>query len=521
MAKNIGVAKKLGVIIFVLAAFATVWRCRANNITQEEERATETESSAINDTPSRETSALSLADRLRNLKTGNTHSNHGPLGGHGRVKGIVVALGSNERVAGVDVLFNGGAGEETASSNEDGEFSIKLAAGNYQVRAIGEQLIALSQPSIRVLPCSEDTPPLQIKVVVTKLAHLRGQVIDYASSSGNPITVRFIIETSAEQAKVKSGLLIDQVPVDDDGTFELNVLPKKQLTIEARSGYRRGRLLVKNIVAGEERTGLQIELAKGVEISGQVLDPRGTPVSGAQVSAALADTKHGQTTTSGPGGQFHLEPIASGDIIVEAWASGFAQSVPLRKEYKNGATPNLNIRLQGKQTLSGKVLDIEGNPIEGVRLRVGRDGSRLGAIDSYSSSEGTFRFDALDRGDYWMSAVKGGYATTTTYVKPPQDGVKVTLSHFGSIRGTVTTSTGTAVTDFVVKIESFQALDVKRPKPRSESMRFREESGVYELSDLEPGSYRLSIKGTGNPVTLTVNVSPSKVADGSTTLTVP
>ncbi len=168
--------------------------------------------------------------------------------------------------------------------------------------------------------------------------------------------------------------------------------------------------------------------------------------------------------------------------------------------------------------------NIEGNPIEGVRLRVGRDGSRLDTIDSYSSSDGTFRFDELDRGDYWMSAVKGGYATTTTYVKPPQDGVNVILSPFGSIRGTVTTSAGTVVTDFVVKIESFQALDVKQPKSRSESMQFREESGVYELNDLEPGSYRLSIngtKGTAHPVTLTVNVSPNKVADGSTTLTVP
>ena len=463
-----------------------------------------------------------IADRIRSAMAKRGLADTTPVAvGSAVVEGVVRDL-TGSPVGGVDVLFRGPVGESSATSDGAGQFSIELGSGTYDVRAIGDKLISRNVPALQVLAAGPDSEPQTIEVVVERMATLAGRVLSHDGSSIEDAAVHAIASNPIERRMIKSGLLLDNVLTESDGSFELDTLGKKELVLEARSGQLRARLLVAQVKPGERRDGLVIKLSEPITVSGTVADPDGRLVRSAEVSLVVNAGRfsHSQKIATDSSGRFAFEPMTRGGITLEARADGWAPS-PLLVISKNkikGGSLSFDLVLQRGNSVAGRVIDGEGNPLGGVRLRLGRGGSSFKALERYSSDDGTFEIAGVDRSKYWLSAVKGGYATGVVEgVEPPSRNLEVTLLPFGSIRGKVTDASGRALSSFVVRVDRLKQRGVARVKEIGEATRYSD--GTYEMSQLEPGRYELTISAGGHQSRqLSVEVPPGEVGDGGASL---
>ncbi len=484
----------------------------------EAESGDETEQATSKSAKQPSTFRKSVLDQMRETLEREPSSNAlAGLAGRGLVAGSVIDADSGDRLGGVDVLFGRGGGEETVTSAADGEFEIELGAGRYRVRAIGDGVIGGGLPDIRVL--SGDAP-LELLIKVRKLATVSGRVVDALGDGADASTVHFGASRPSDVALTRSGLLLDQVPAESNGDFEIDVLAGGDVVLEARRGFLRARASIGKIGPGELRTGVVLKLDRGVLISGIVLDPQGQPVAGAIVRLGR-DRSSGQEVESDRGGRFTFEPMEPTKLVLEARAAGFAPSAPARSLYAPGQIEELTVRLQELMSLSGRVVNADGQGVEGARVRAGRGGSKMVPTDASSASDGSFEFDGLGSGKHWVSASKPGFATATKEgLEPPASDLEFTLVAFGAIAGKVTTEGG-AVGEFVVEIVSVTLSGVGSAKPVNKSQSFRDQRGNYELDDLEPGKYQLAIRSASGRATIAVTVSPNEEAIGNAELAVP
>lgn len=514
--------KKALIAVIGLAVAAVIWRLRSDE-PQERAESTDAGSSERSDLSPPSTGERSLGQRIRDaVSRGGLEGAEPALAvGTARVEGVVRNL-SGAAVEGVDVLFRGVGGEASATSDGSGEFALELGGGTYDVRAIGDRLISRNTPSLRVIPATDQSEPQRIEVVVEQLATLSGRVVDHNGSGVDGATVHAIATSESERQMSRGGLLLDQVPTESGGDFEIDALAKKELVLEARSGHLRARLLLANIQPGETRGGLVIALTEAIEISGTVVSPDGAPVGYASVNM-IVNTRvfsHSQQATSDASGRFAFEPMTRGSFTLEARADGFGPSIPLSiplREVKRGAS-SYQLTLQRGNVVSGVVVDQNNNPVPGVRLRMGRGGSSFKALERYTNDRGEFEITGVDRAKHWMSAVKGGYATTTVEgLEPPRSNVEVTLLPLGSIRGQVTEPSGQPMSSFVVTIDQIKQRGVTNARKPNQATRFS--GGRYELAQLEPGRYDLTVSAGGHrPVKLSIEVPPGEEADGSAAL---
>ncbi len=420
-------------------------------------------------------------------------------------------------VGGVDVMFRGVFDEGAATADSSGNFSLELASGRYEVRAVGDRLIGRPQPAVQVLPGFQ---PLRIKVIVERLATLQGTVVDHTDTPVPDATVHFVPTNNAETALAKDGLLPDMTEVDSDGRFEIDVRAVKRLPLEARAGFLRGQLVVQDLSPGDIRDDLVIVLPRGIEVSGKVVDPSGRPVANAEVSlyVKIGATGKAQLVETDSGGRYAFAPMAPGAITLEARADGFAPSALVR--YQAGAKGDVSkktftLTLQESEALAGRVVDVKGDPLGDVRIRAGRRKSRFRPHQTHTNSDGEFEIVGVDRTKYWLSAVHEDFANTVMEsIQPPREDLEVVMVSPGSIRGKVMDNSGQPLPSFVVRIDTVKERGVRNTRTNGQETRFSD--GTYELERLVPGHYGISIAAPGHQtVTLGIDVTPGNVADGS------
>ena len=66
------------------------------------------------------------------------------------VNGRVTDKLSGQPVAQVDVIFSSGGAEQTATSNAEGQFSLSMAPGTYDVSAVGNRVVGIGLPALSV-----------------------------------------------------------------------------------------------------------------------------------------------------------------------------------------------------------------------------------------------------------------------------------------------------------------------------------------------------------------------------------
>ena len=103
-------------------------------------------------------------------------------------------------------------------------------------------------------------------------------------------------------------------------------------------------------------------------ISGTVVSATdGQPVRGALVEIIAAERKSGMT---GADGHFEIDGVAAGYVNINARRPGFnGQNQPLQRFKIDGNTDSIRLKLTPLSKISGRVLDRQGEPIEGVFIK--------------------------------------------------------------------------------------------------------------------------------------------------------
>lgn len=430
-----------------------------------------------------------------------------------QVTGTVLDATDRRPVPDVDVTFRRGKPETTATSGADGAYSVELAPGTYDVRAVGAGVLALPQPQLKIGRLGE---AVHFDVYVARLATVSGTVAyqDGRRASGAEVEVR----ESSEGARlyVRTGELAG-ASTGPDGRFEVRALPGA-LELRATDGELVGFTRVEGIIAGAARSGVEIVLDERATVWGTVRDVRGRPVAGASVTISVQRPRTWQyertTVEADGGGRFEAE-VRPGRTVLVAVADGFAPAKEQTVELAPAARKEVDLALQDPLVLAGHVVDAEGRHVADAVVSHLRYASKLPTVRQTTGSDGSFRFTDVGRDpqvlvaeleDYGKGRIEGAVA--------PADDLELTLVPYGGIRGTVTGEDEEPVGQFVAIIE-------RDGKPVGVApSRFMADDGRFELFPVEPGRYDVVVFGPGYAPTRAhdVKVPARGWGDGSVTL---
>jgi protocatechuate 3,4-dioxygenase beta subunit len=446
---------------------------------------------------------------------------HGP-DASGHVEGHVRDALDGAPVAGVDVIFAADGAESTATSDASGHFALDLAPGRYVVRAGAEGIYGLAPAPLALGPATRVD---SYDVIVARLALVHGRVVDATGHPAPGAQVSFRTRSprgSAGSADLDAAGLTGSTPSGADGRFDLHVLPGEVALAAERDG-RRARQVLPMVGAGQTLSGVELVLDAGGGLVGVVHDPAGQPVAHAQVVAETAGAPGAlfarTSATTDASGRFEIRDLPPGPARLEARASGFAPSPRTDAESRaDAAGPEVVLTLRPALALRGRVVDPDGQPLEGARVLARAGGSLLDAPVARSDADGRFAFTELGVGPYDLDASAEGYGTVFKRgVAVPGEGIELRLPAVGGLAGTVSDERGGPVADFKVRWRSI-LLAQDGPGQGGEN-RFLAADGAFRLEGLSPGDYDVLVVAPGRaPAELRVTVSPGAYADASVRL---
>jgi hypothetical protein len=205
-------------------------------------------------------------------------------------------------------------------SDADGGFAISnvVVGRGYQLRVLPEgSYLDYSRERIRV---PEDGLSLEVVLETLATGRLTGRMLDL---DGNPVADFRIWLLS-------SGASRNAVPItsDERGYFELVDAPAGSLTFDTRASPRHTVSGVFLPAEGEREVSLVLDWG-ALEMTGEVLDDRGDPVGGAEVSLSWSDTNgeiqstSSRATRTDPSGLFRFTQLGPGEHLLEVRAAGY------------------------------------------------------------------------------------------------------------------------------------------------------------------------------------------------------
>lgn len=229
-------------------------------------------------------------------------------------------------------------------------------------------------------PTAEQLPPLksgqvhgEIRVVLKPGRLAFGRVVD---SQDQPVArARVTLQPKPD----REGLVVREWQhslegtTDDTGRFEILDLSPGTYRLEARaSGFAPA--VVRGVEVGGEGDSADLgtlRLDPGARLEGRVTDPTGVPVEGASVEPELEGRSYEpQTTSTGPDGRFEIVDLPP-DRRLELWITRDGYAGRRIEGLRAPTEQPLEIVLQPEGRVEGRVVDANGEPVEGARVEVG------------------------------------------------------------------------------------------------------------------------------------------------------
>lgn len=325
----------------------------------------------------------------------------------------------------------------------------------------------------------------------------------------------------------------------DDGTFRIEVLPRRAYTLRAsRTGFAPATLTVaEKLAPAAVKSGLRLVLTSGMGAFGRIVDERAAPVAAAEIRLVRSSARDSLPSFlraedeieeepleafSDAEGGFRFEHLPAGRFELTAKADGFVRRTVKDIAIESGAANDLGeIALERGLALTGTVTDRRGKPLTGATVSAfppSATGVRAEAREllaggqeirsTKSEANGRFSLDGLAHGETIdVIARLSGYvaATLPQLEMPPSQPVQLVLEPAARVSGRVKTEQGEPVPGAVVAI---RPVDAALPAGLSGSVADTDAAGTYVLQDLEPGKMAVSAsaKGfvSGEPVVLEV-----------------
>jgi hypothetical protein len=229
-----------------------------------------------------------------------------------------------------------------------------------------------------------------------------------------------------------------------------------------------------------------LELPRGVSVSGRIVDARRRPIEGAAIEAVVPIGKLPRglrrRARTNRGGTFALRGVPIGSLQLQVKKSGHATIVRALEATEDVDAGDLTLR--ASRQLALRVLDPDGQPIDGAKTRVNEGPSAIAGRDGIARIEGA----AADE-DLTVHVTANGFRAADVDVaadaKSPND---------------VVLSRGVRVIGRVVHAKSGESAgpgDVLLHNRGAQRVVAFDETGIIDIGGLDEGQLALEIRAHG------------------------
>ncbi len=405
----------------------------------------------------------------------------------------------------------------------DGKFELRGVDPNVDWTLVSHppRLASAVSDSLELVPGEE----LELEINLVRGAHLSGRV---ENPSGKPLLgARLVVMNSSDDVAFERTKLATRESLSrGDGSFDLYGVAPGEVRLTAElDGYRKPIRKKLELEPGAEETDILFKMRRGRALRGTVVWPDGTPVAGAVVEVGRDSTektggldaswrsRYGTAETD-EAGQFEVGGLKRRASSIWAWASRksggrWVEGMARMDGVKASEDEELRLVLDEKPLLTGFVKDAEGNPVQDFELQVRADdgaGSMMTvwmrkdqeSERSFSTEDGSFRIERLDEGDYTVSAIAEGFASSTPlgfrlpidFSTPP---LQIEVLGFGGISGVVVDPRGAAVpgTEISLSMNSTETVDLLLAEVQAPIKVRTNGRGEFTFNQLQPGEISL------------------------------
>jgi hypothetical protein len=341
--------------------------------------------------------------------TGSVHQPDGSPAGGAEVK----VNFDPEAMVGMGALNAGRGGSGDSKSGADGRFEVSgLGKGPFVVTATLEHEAADAAKEkwqAKAKGVKPDTRDLEL--TLARPSAVTGRVRDLA---GAPVT-KFHVQAAMEGGAFFVRSETHGQDCDDpEGDFVLRDLEAGSWKVAASAeGFGPMEPVALELPRADE-TPLEFVLAPAASIAGRVLDPNGTPASGAKVTLQVDNAQRFQRlrgdvkspeAISTDDGTFVLQNLGTGTTALYAERAGLAPSEAVAVETRAGErSEGVVLKLRKGALLTGEVYGPNGKPAAGVRI-VAQEQGNWNTNLKRADGEGRFRFEALAPGSWTITAL--------------------------------------------------------------------------------------------------------------------
>lgn len=366
---------------------------------------------------------------------------------------------------------------------------------------------------------------------VTAGLSVSGIVVD---AEGAPV-----VDANVRAASVGGGARAKQtnawgVPTGKDGRFVLEGLIAGEYEIRAsHTDFIEPESPTKHTLAAGGTDEVRIALEKGGKVVGLVVDAKRRPVPGARVEL-VGRRWTGNDARTGDDGRFELLNVQPGEHRVRATSGGWDElRAPGTSDddvqgeqvtVKSGQDAEVELVVEEQfGTIAGRVVDADGGPVDDAFVSYSREsdsatqsGNRAKQAVRWSGwvqapvltdEGGAFELTQIPIGKHTLIAQrKGGGEGTIEHIETGSTGVVIRLAEGAAIRGKVVLAGGGVPERFTILAQD-EAQGVSRDEF------FHASEGAWQVSDLPPGKYIVSVSATEGAADTTVTLAAGASRD--------
>ena len=320
-----------------------------------------------------------------------------------------------------------------------------------------------------------------------------------------PIPIEALSVSASLPADMPDAVHLASYRTGADGSFHLDgVAPGVVEVLARRTGFATGSSSNVRVRGGETTSGVEVVLAPAGTLAGVVVDERGDGVGDVRIEARSERDPWPTIVFTDATGRFEI--AATGDTVVRAVPMDRAPS-EARLAVASGARQDTTLTLDpAGLTLSGRVLDDRGFPIESAQLRIEalRPGTPI-LRTAFSAQDGTFELSAVPSPPLRITVDHGSFATGTSVDVGTLEDHDIRLEPGLDATGAVSDAwSGEPIAGARVLLVSSEL----PPVFRETTVR---EDGGFSVPRLRAGTYTMRIEAPGYvAATQTLAVHPSR-----------
>jgi beta-lactamase regulating signal transducer with metallopeptidase domain/uncharacterized GH25 family protein len=246
------------------------------------------------------------------------------------------------------------------------------------------------------------------------------------------VTVHYTGESFGGTSRV-SPYIDTKVTTDKKGRWRVDFMPSKIIEDELRiflthpdfvsDQFQRSILHIPitkrpPIEKLKAETALMV-MRKGTKVEGRVVDGKGRPIAGAAIYDRMYYwfDDHPRAADTDRNGQFRLPSPRYGKMILVVQATGYSPEL-IEADATNSP---LSVSLRKVEPIEGRVVDENGNPIEGVSISLDRSQQHNGRLNlsTVTNAKGEFRLADAPRDGVTYDFRKEGYMSVEDFEMSP------------------------------------------------------------------------------------------------------